>query len=52
VLRPIAKYVDAYVTNRMPKVTITDLGEDASLKGAMAIVAKPPASLCEYFGYP
>jgi glucokinase len=51
VLRPIAKYVDAYATNRMPKVTITDLREDASLKGAMAIVAKPPASLREYFGY-
>jgi len=52
VLRPMAKYIDMYVTNRMPKVTITDLGEDASLKGAIAIVAKPPASLLGYFGLP
>ncbi len=49
VLEPIAKYIDMYVTNRKPKVTITDLGEDAGLKGAMAIVAKPPPSLCDYF---
>jgi len=52
VLGPIAKYIDMYVTNRRPKVTITDLGEDACLKGALAIVAKPPPSLREYFRYP
>jgi glucokinase len=51
VLEPVTKYIDMYVTNRMPRVTITDLGEDASLKGAMAIVARPPTSLREYFGY-
>jgi len=49
VVKPIAEYVEMYITNRKPKVMITDLGEDASLKGAIAIVAKPPSSLIEYY---
>lgn len=44
-LTPILKHIKAYVLNRMPKITITPLGEDAVLYGALALAINPPSYL-------
>jgi len=38
ILDPIKRYVKNYVLNRIPKITITPLGENVSLYGAIAVL--------------
>ncbi|MDH5815736.1 MAG: ROK family protein [Candidatus Nezhaarchaeota archaeon] len=49
VVSSIARHIDRYLTNRKPIIMPTDLGEDVVLKGAIAVIAKPPRTLIEYF---
>jgi len=44
ILNPIKKYIGNYVINRMPKISITKLGDDVCLYGAAAIVFNPDLS--------
>ncbi len=48
VIKSINKHLDLYVTNGKPLIRITSLGEDVVLKGAIAIIAKPPHTLLNY----
>lgn len=41
VMDPIKKYVKNYTVNRIPRITITPLGEDVSLYGAIAVILSP-----------
>lgn len=38
---PIMRYIDEYMFNRMPSITITPLGEEIVLYGALALVFHP-----------
>jgi len=49
-MRLIFKNVKRYVTNRMPKLALTPLGDDAVLIGAAYIAMKPPKELLELQG--
>jgi glucokinase len=40
ILSPIKKYVEEYAVNRVPKIMVTPLGEDAGVYGAVAAVLK------------
>lgn len=40
ILSPIKKYVKEYAVNRVPKIMVTPLGEDAGVYGAVAVVLK------------
>ncbi|RLG73548.1 MAG: ROK family protein [Thermoprotei archaeon] len=42
VLKYLTKYLDLYVINRKPKITITPLGEDIVLYGALAMIVQEP----------
>lgn len=52
VINSIIKHIDRYLTNRKPIIMLTDLGEDVVLKGAIAVIARPPRTLVEYHGGP
>lgn len=41
ILNPIGKYLAKYSVNRLPKVILTALGEDAVLYGALALALNP-----------
>ena len=41
VFDPILSYVEKYIINRMPKITITPLGENVVLYGALALAMNP-----------
>lgn len=41
ILNPILKYLPKYSINRIPKVALTPLGEDAVLYGALALALNP-----------
>ncbi|NIO19764.1 MAG: ROK family protein [Candidatus Aenigmarchaeota archaeon] len=38
IMEPIKKHIDEYTINRLPEITVTPLGEDAVLYGAIAMV--------------
>jgi glucokinase len=40
ILSPIKKHVEEHAVNRVPRITVTPLGEDAGIYGAVAAVLK------------
>ncbi len=46
----VAREAGRYVTNRMPRITVTGFGDDVVLYGAALIAAKPPRHLLELQG--
>ncbi|MCS7140148.1 MAG: ROK family protein [Candidatus Nezhaarchaeota archaeon] len=48
-IRSIMRHINSFVTNRMPIIEVTRLGEDVVLKGAIAMVVHPPRSLTDYY---
>jgi len=47
-IKPMLKYLDNYVLNRLPRVMITPLGHEVTLLGAAALIFNTPKSLSKY----
>ena len=49
-IQPLHNLLSNYVVNRLPKILPTQFGGEAVLKGAAALVIKPPKKLLEIYG--